>query len=138
MNPRKNKNVSEKDGLKHKQHQAVAELLKPSNKSYEEVAKALGISSRCLYNWRKDPNFQKALRNGVDELKERVLTAAEFSVQLDSVNSMLDYEAKVLDAMDVREAVIEIMENQESLRLRIEAIVEELEQLQDVVNKVWN
>ena len=51
MNPRRNENISEKNGLTHKQHQAVAELLKPNHKSYEDVANALGISSRCLYNW---------------------------------------------------------------------------------------
>ena len=50
MNPRRNENISEKNGLTHKQHQAVAELLKPNHKSYEDVANALGISSRCLYD----------------------------------------------------------------------------------------
>lgn len=37
------------------------------------------------------------------------------------------YESKVLDAIDVREAIITIVENHERLRLRIEAIVEEFE-----------
>jgi len=129
MNPRKNKYISEKYGLTHKQHQAVAELMKPSNKSYQEIAKALGISSRCLYNWRKNPKFQEALENGVHELKERVFSAAEFSVQLDSVNTMLDYEAKIIDAIDLRHTLISIVENQERLRLRIEEFVEEFEQL---------
>jgi len=129
MNSRKSQKITERDGLSHKQHQAVAELLKPNHKSFEEVAKVLGISSRCLYNWRKDPGFQEALQNGMDELKERILTATEFSVQLNSVNSMLDYEAKVIDAIELREAIISIMENQERLRVRIEAIVEEFERL---------
>jgi transposase-like protein len=79
MNPRKSQKITERDGLSYKQHQAVAEFLKPSNKSYEDVARALGISSRCLYNWRKEPKFQKALQNGVKDLKDRVLSAAEFS-----------------------------------------------------------
>ena len=48
---------------------------------------------------------------------------------MDYVNSMLDYEAEVLDALDMREAIIKIVENQERLRLRIEAFVEEFERL---------
>jgi len=129
MDSGKSQKMSEKNGLSHKQQRAVAELLKPSNKSYEEIAKALNISSRCLYNWRKEPKFQEALENGIEELKERVFSAAEFSVHLESVNSMLDYEAKVIDAIDVREAIIRIVENQEKLRVKIQAIIEEVELL---------
>jgi len=136
MNPRKIQKITEKKGLTHKQHQAVAELLKPSNKSYEDVAKALGISSRCLYNWRKDPKFQEALKNGIDKLKERVLSAAEFSVQLDTVNSMLDYEAKVLDAINVREAIIRIMEYQVRLNDRLQAIRDDIEQFHRLIKQL--
>jgi len=72
---------------------------------------------------------KEALENGVNELKQRVLSAAEFSVQLDSVNSMLDYEAKVYDVIDVREMIIKIVENQERLRLELKTITEEVERL---------
>ena len=136
INSRKSQKITERNGLSCKQQKAVAELLKPSSKSYEDVARALGISSRCLYNWRKEPKFQEALRNGVDQLTERVLSAAEFSVQLDSMNSMLDYEAKVLDAIDIREAIIKLMENQERMRIRIEAIMKEVERLKNMVNVI--
>lgn len=129
MNPRKNKNIPENDCLPYKQQQAVMELLKTSHKSYEEVAEALGVISRCLYNWRQEPKFKEALKNGIDELKGRVLTAAEFSVQLDSMNSMLNYESKVLDAINIREAIVTIMENQEKLRLEVKAIMKEVELL---------
>jgi hypothetical protein len=61
----------------------------------------------------------------MDQLKERILTAAEFSVQLDSVNSMLEYEAEVLDAIDVRDTIIRLMEDQEKLREQIQSILED-------------
>lgn len=82
-----------------------------------------------MFNWRKEPKFQETIESGVNGLKERVLKAADFSMPMDYVNSMLDYEAEVLYALDVREAIIKIVENQERLRLRIEAFVEEFERL---------
>jgi len=78
MNPSKCQKITEKYGLTHKQNKAVAELLKPSNKSYEDVARALNISSRCLYNWRKEPNFQEALENGVNGLRKESLRQRSF------------------------------------------------------------
>jgi hypothetical protein len=44
---------------------------------------------------------------------------------------MLEYEAKVLDAMDVREAIVKIMENQERLGEKLQAITEEIKRMEE-------
>ncbi|MFI5323034.1 MAG: transposase [Thermodesulfobacteriota bacterium] len=107
----------------------MVELLKPLRRSYKEVAKELGISSRCLYNWRREPEFQKALAQTQSELKERVYSSSEFVLQIHALDNMLDTEIKILTAVDITESIIKIAENQVMLRVRIKALTEEVEQL---------
>jgi transposase-like protein len=52
-------NPSTIDGLRENERMA-AELL-ARGKTCREVARALGISERCLYNWRKRPAVQRAI-----------------------------------------------------------------------------
>jgi len=40
---------------------------------------------------------------------------------------MLNYEAKVLDALDMREAIINIVENLEKTRVKVKGITQEME-----------
>lgn len=107
----------------------MVELLKPLRRSYKEVARELGISSRCLFNWRREPEFQKALDQAQSELKERVYSSSEFALQIHTLDSMLDTEIKILSAVDITEAIIKIAENQVRLRERLKALTEEVEQL---------
>jgi hypothetical protein len=44
---------------------------------------------------------------------------------------MLDYEAKVVGAIDVREAIITIVENQERLGEKLQAITEEIKRMEE-------
>jgi len=52
------------------------------------------------------------------------------------VNSMLDYEAKVIGAMDVRNNLIKLMENQERLRLKLQGFTKEIERLKKMTNEL--
>jgi len=52
-------NPSTIDGLRENERMA-AELL-ARGKTCREVARTLGISERCLYNWRKRPAVQRAI-----------------------------------------------------------------------------
>ena len=53
------RNASMIDGLRENERMA-AELL-ARGKSCREVSRALGISERALYNWRKKPVVQRAI-----------------------------------------------------------------------------
>lgn len=129
MSTRTNEKKEENNGLSPKQKQALLELLKPIHRSYKEVANELGISSRCLFNWRREPEFQQALDQAQSELRERVLSASEFDVKMHTLDSMLDTEIKILSAVDITEAIIKMAENQERLRARLKVLEEGLEQL---------
>ena len=59
MNPRRNKKVAGSNGLTYKQRQAMVELLKAAHKSFEEVSKALGISSRAYTTGERTRNSKK-------------------------------------------------------------------------------
>ena len=111
----------------------MVELLKPLRRSYQEVAKELGISSRSLFNWRREPEFRQALAQAQSELKERVYSASEFDIKMHTLDSSLDTELKILCALDVAEAIIKMAENQERLRERLKALTEEVEQLKHKV-----
>lgn len=52
------------------------------------------------------------------------------------MNSMLDYEAKVIGAMDVRNNLIKLMENQERLRLKLQGFTKEIERLKKMTNEL--
>lgn len=69
-------------------------------------------------------------------MKDRVLSVAEFSVQLNSMNSMLDYEVKVLDAVDMRETIIRIVENQVRLNDKLQAIRDDIEQFHRLIEQL--
>lgn len=60
------RNPSMIDGLRENERMA-AELL-ARGKSCREVARALGISERALYNWRKRPAVQRAIYSIQQEL----------------------------------------------------------------------
>lgn len=47
---------------------------------------------------------------------------------------MLDYESKVLDAIDVRKTLIKLIENEKGLRLKLQAIMKEIERLKNMVS----
>ena len=53
------RNIATVDGLRENERMA-AELLS-RGKTCREVARALGISERALYNWRKRPAVQRAI-----------------------------------------------------------------------------
>lgn len=127
------KKTPENNGLTPKQHQAVLELLKPLRRSYQEISKVLGISSRCLYNWRREPDFQNALAQAQSELRERVNSSSEFDIQMHTLDKTLDTEIKILSALDITDAIIKLAENQERLREVLKVLTEEVEQLKHKV-----
>lgn len=65
------RNTSFIDGLRENERMA-AELL-ARGKTCREVARALGISERALYNWRKRPTVQRA----VYALQQELIDASE-------------------------------------------------------------
>ena len=97
------------------------------------MSKELGISSHCLFNWRREPEFQKALDQAQSELKERVYSSSEFDIKMHTLDSTLETEIKILSALDITEAIIKIAENQVRLRERLKALTEEVEQLKHKV-----
>ena len=62
--PRTNPSII--DGLRE-QERLAADLL-ARGKTCREVARALGVSERALYNWRKRPAVQRAIYNMQQEL----------------------------------------------------------------------
>ena len=68
-----------------RQEKAIIELLTPTNKSVLSVAKKLRMGERTIHTWLKQPEFQKALResrnklreDAIERLKETVITAVE-------------------------------------------------------------
>jgi Helix-turn-helix of insertion element transposase len=123
------KKKPENNGLTPKQHQAVVELMKPLRRSYQEVSKVLGISSRCLFNWRREPEFQQALDKAQSELKERVFSSSEFDIKMHTLEGSLSTGLQILNALDITESIFKIAENQVRLRERLKALMEEVERL---------
>ena len=127
------RNIPENKMLTPKQQQAVVELIKPMRRSYKEVAEVLGISSRCLYNWQQETEFQRALARAQAELKDRVYSSSEFDIQLHTLDKALETEIKILSAIDITQAIINMAENQVRLRERLKALTAEVERLKDKV-----
>ena len=49
---------------------------------------------------------------------------------------MLDYEAKVLGGIYIRQTIIKMAVNQERLKVKIQAIMKEVESLKNMVNAI--
>ena len=121
--------VGNKKRLSEKQQLAIVELTKAGYRTYSEVAGRIGISIRTLYNWRREPMFQEALDQAQSELRERIYSASEVDVKIQTLGSLIDAEFKLIDSLDVSEAIINLSKNQERLRARLQALTEEVEHL---------
>jgi hypothetical protein len=61
-------------------------LPKKGGKTDEEIAELAGVSRQSIYNWRKDPLFEKELkaqmvRNSSDRLPELIESLAEIAIR---------------------------------------------------------
>ena len=73
--------------------------------------------------------FQEALDQAQSELRERIYSASEVDVKIQTLGSLIDAEFKLIDSLDVSEAIINLSKNQERLRARLQALTEEVEHL---------
>jgi len=66
--------------ISERQQRAAIELAK-GDKTYGQVAKAVGVAERTLYNWRETESFQNAVKQATDRLfasaRPRILAALE-------------------------------------------------------------
>lgn len=63
------------EGMTELEIKIVHELLNKGNRTYEQVAEAVGISERHLFRYRQKPHIKRAVRElAIQELEEEVPT----------------------------------------------------------------
>jgi hypothetical protein len=110
----------------HKQEEAIAALL--THRSLEDAARAVGISTKTLLRWLKEPGFdaeyRKARRAAFSQsvarlqqasgaavstlLKIMVDSNAPASTRVRAADSVLDHSAKAIELEDIEVRVAEL------------------------------
>ncbi|MFE4521999.1 phBC6A51 family helix-turn-helix protein [Cytobacillus firmus] len=63
------------EGMNETEIKVVKELVNKGNRTYDELAEAIGISERHLFRYRQKPHIKKAVRElAIQELEEEVPT----------------------------------------------------------------
>ena len=116
---------SERKSLSHIQQQALVELATPGKKSLKEVAQKLGVTTRTLQNWNRNPRFQAVLSKVMEELRKAAISSTVLSVQIEAMTNMLDYDLKLVEDFGIKRSIIELGEGQELLKRQVKEISEE-------------
>ncbi len=112
--------MAENGKVTGKQEKAIIELLNLTNKSVLGVANKLGMGERTIHRWLKQPQFQKALgesrnklrEDALERLKESVITAVECLtgllsgkeiIRLKASQLIIDYTLKLRETEDFDE-----------------------------------
>ena len=105
---------------------AIAALI--TSRNTEEAAKSVGVSTKTLLRWQKDPEFQKSYREArravhqqsvarlqqatgaavTTLLKVLVDPATPASVKVRAADSVLDHSAKAIELEDIEARVAEL------------------------------
>src|SRR5882757_11505 len=119
----------------HKQEQAIAALL--SHRSFEEAARGVGIATKTLLRWLKEPTFEAAYRKArraafsqsiarlqhasgaaVSTLVKIMLDPnAPASSRVRAADSVLDHGAKAIEIEDIEVRVSELERAAEATKL---------------------
>jgi transposase-like protein len=126
---RKMRNISERKKM------AALELLKGPG-SLKEVAHRVGVSTRTLYNWRKDPGFQDAIESNLTEMKKKVYESSGIIVELNALNNLINLDATILNSVNVGERLLKVEENQAKFKKILRDIAAGLKQLQDELDQI--
>jgi DNA-binding transcriptional MerR regulator len=109
-----------------KMEQAIAALI--TSRNTEEAAKSVGVSTKTLLRWQKEPEFQKAYRQArravhqqsvarlqqatgaavTTLLKVLVDPTTPASVKVRAADSVLDHSAKAIELEDIEARVAEL------------------------------
>lgn len=116
-------------GLSHIQSKAVIEFISPDNGSQKEIAKKLGITTRTIRYWLNNPRFQSALKVAMEDLRRTAISASAFSVEIQALRSMVDYDLKIVEDFDIKGAIIQLGQNQAVMERNIKENSEEIERL---------
>jgi hypothetical protein len=118
--------------LPRKMEEAIAALL--TQRNVEEAAKSVGISTKTLLRWMKDPEFDTAYRKArrlafgqsvarlqqasgaavSTLLKIMVDPAAPHSTRVRAADSVLDHSAKSIELEDIDARVAELERNMDA------------------------
>ncbi len=121
--------MAEHGRLSAKQEKALLELVNPSNKTVEGVAKKIGVGERTLYRWLTLPHFKQRLEEekkklrhqALDELKatlnsavsalRELLGSANESIRLRGAQSVIDFNLKLGEIQDVEQRLARLEES---------------------------
>lgn len=110
-------------------------LPKKGGKTIKEIAELCGVSEQSIYNWRKDPLFERELkremvRNTLDKLPD-VLDAVPDIIIRDGNAAMFK---TLLEAHDMLTKKVEVTQKNNDDSVDREALKERLEQLRKSEN----
>lgn len=121
--------MAENDRISVKQEKALLELVNPSNKTVEEVARKIGVGERTIYRWLTLPHFKERLEEekkklrhqALDELKatlnkavsalRELLNSANESIRLRGAQSVIDFNLKLGEIQDVEQRLARLEES---------------------------
>lgn len=131
---RGNMRIKRKRGLSNVQLKAVIEYISPINGSQKEIAQRVGVTPKTIRNWNRDPQFREAISEAMDDLRKSAIQSATLSVQIEAMKGMVDYDLKVINDFDVKNTVVELIQNQELSHRKLKEIVEEQKQLRSLLS----
>lgn len=122
-------NKKKKKELTFKQRKAIIIMIKQNIKTYDEIARILGVSPRTLFNWRKQEEFSQAFIEAFEDLKRRMESSVELPIQLEALGDLKNYKATAINNVEIANAINELIERKHNLIEKQEIYESKLETL---------
>ena len=130
------KNKSELESLSPKQQMAVLEFVRGKNLSYKAIAEKANVSTRTLYNWRKDTQFKKALEQATGEVQAKVVETTGSVIGVNMLSEPMFRDLELLNSMYIQKSLNKLEKRHTDLGVVLKSLVEILYKIEDGVQEI--